>query len=344
MIETVDRALSELLRRDVLGDAVAVSLEAPNRPWTQGVTEPTVNLFLFDVRENLSRREVMLEPVRDASGAVVARRPPPARYDLFYILSVWGCSTEVEHQVLSAVVASLGSYDLIPPAVLGGTDEPSHGCLLSTAGGMKRGMLPTFGGEMKVQLELSVTVPIALPSAAVAGPPVREAAHISVSSRSPEDIAEARRRRGVLPAPRVPDADPFVATRASLAAAVAVMPPPPKPPSPPQPPGGRPPGARPPGAPGAGPGQQGAPAGARPPGAPAASAPAAGNPLAALRVALGQAAQAQASLAQAVAGLATLLPAPTKPPPPPTPADAPAAATPAAAPNAQPPATQPVTG
>ena len=71
MMEAVDRALAALLRRDVLGDAVEVSLEAPNRPWSQGVTKPTINLFLFDVRENLVRREVMVEPVRDASGAVI---------------------------------------------------------------------------------------------------------------------------------------------------------------------------------------------------------------------------------------------------------------------------------
>ena len=108
-MEAVDRALAALLRRDVLGDAVEVSLEAPNRPWSQGVTKPTINLFLFDVRENLVRREVMVEPVRDASGAIVARRPPPARYDLFYILSCWGTPVELEHQILSAAIASLGT-------------------------------------------------------------------------------------------------------------------------------------------------------------------------------------------------------------------------------------------
>ena len=223
-MEAVDRALAALLRRDVLGEAVEVSLEAPNRPWSQGVTKPTINLFLFDVRENLARREVMVEPVRDASGAVVARRPPPARYDLFYILSCWGTPVELEHQILSAVIASLGSYDKLPEDLFG-PDAPPHGCFLSTVAGMKRGMLPMFGGELRMQLDLAVTVPLMAPSVAVAGPPVREPARIQVNGRSPEEIADVRRRTARLPSPRVPNADPFAPTRAAIAAAVEAMPP-----------------------------------------------------------------------------------------------------------------------
>jgi hypothetical protein len=326
MMEAVDRALTQLLRRDVLGNAVAVSLEAPNRPWSQAVTRPTVNLFLFDVRENLVRREVMLEPVRDASGTIVTRRPPPSRYDLFYVVSCWGCPVELEHQVLSAVIASLGTYDRLPPDLFG-PDAPPHGCFLSTVAGMKRGMLPMFGGELKIQLDLGVTVPLVASAVAEAGPPVREAARIRVDGRSREEIAEVRRRTSRLPAPRVPGSDPFAPTRAALAAAVEAMPPPkPPPPGPPGQPGGRPPGQRPPGGPGQRPagappaGQRPAgapPAGQRPAGAPAAGQRPAGalpaapaSPLAALRLALAQAAQAQSALAQAVAGLATLLPAP----------------------------------
>ena len=91
---------------------------------------------------------------------------------------------------------------------------------------MKRGMLPMFGGELKMQLDLAVTVPLAAPSVVVAGPPVREAARIQVNGRSPEEIADVRRRTTRLPAPRVPHADPFAPTRAAIAAAVEAMPPP----------------------------------------------------------------------------------------------------------------------
>ena len=49
----------------------------------------------------------------------MARRPPPSRYDLFYIVSCWGCPVDLEHQVLSAVIASFGSYDKLPPDLFG---------------------------------------------------------------------------------------------------------------------------------------------------------------------------------------------------------------------------------
>ena len=323
MMPAVDRALAALLRRDVLGEAVEVSLEPPNRPWTTAVTKPTVNLFLFDVRENVSRREVMVEPIRDATGAVIGRRPPPTRYDLYYVLSVWGCPVEVEHQILSAAIGSLGAYDVIPPDLLG-DDATPYGCFLTMAPGMKRGMMPQFGGEMKIQLDLYVTAPLVLPSVAVVGPPVREHARIRVLDRAPEEIAEERKKRARIPAARLADPDPFAVTRAALAAAVEAMPPP-KPAGPPGGPGGPgapggPPGQRPPGAPGG----PGGPPGQRPPGAAAAPGqrpPGAGgppqSPLAVLKMALGQAAQAQAALAQAVSAVAGMLPAPQPPGTPP---------------------------
>jgi hypothetical protein len=330
MMPAVDRALAALMRRDILGAAVEVSFEPPNRPWIAAVTKPTVNLFLFDVRENVSRREVMVEPVRDETGAVIGRRPPPTRYDLFYVLSVWGCPVDVEHQILSAAVASLGAYDVLPPDLLGDAATP-YGCFLTMAPGMKRGMLPTFGGEMKIQLDLYVTAPLVLPSVAVAGPPVRENAVIRVLDRSPEQIAEERKQRALVPAARMADPDPFAVTRAELAAAVEALPPPKPAAGPPggpgagpggpqagqRPPGagGPPPGQRPPGAPG------GPPPGQRPPGAGAPPQ----SPLSVLKVALAQAAQAQAALAQAVSAVAGLLPSPA----PQQPAQQPAAQQPA---------------
>src|SRR4051794_19811173 len=294
-------ALAALLRRDVLGEAVPVSFDAPNRPWTQTLKGPTVNAFLFDVRENLARRDVMLEPVRDAHGVVVGRRPPPTRYDLHYVLSVWCCPTAVEYQVLSALVSTLDAYDVLPGSCFQDPPPEGHGYFLTVGAGMKRGMLPMFAGELKLQLDLTVSVPWQPPVAVASGPPVREGARIRVASSSPDEIATVRGAR--LPAPRDAVTDPFAATRAALSEAVAALPPPPppapagapggRPGGPGQPPGGRPGAAapaRPGGAPGGPPGR---PAGAAPGGpqqAPPRQAAAPVSPLVALRSALAQAA------------------------------------------------------
>jgi len=311
MIQVVDRALVDLLRFDLLGDAVSVSLDAPNRPWSAGITRPTVNLFLFDVREDLARREVMHEPVRDANGRVRARRPPPSRYDLFYVASVWGCGTELEHQLLSAIVTCLGSYEVLPTRVLGEA-AGGHAFFLSTAAGMKRGMLPMFGGELKMQVDIAVTAPVSAVPDTVAGPPVREAARLQVLEAAPDEIAAVRGRGPSVPAARVGDEDPFRTAREAIAAAVAALPPPPAATA--APPGKQPAGGQP--RPAAGPGQPRAGGAAGTAGAP--------HPLVLLRAALTQAAQAQAALAQAAASLATLVPAPA--------ATTPAAAKPSAGP------------
>jgi hypothetical protein len=308
MMNAVSHALVELLRREVLGDAVPVNLDAPNRPWSQAAVRPTVNMFLYDVRENMIRREVMLEPVRDSNGAVVGRRSPATRYDLFYVLSVWGCPVELEYQLLSALVVGLGSHSVLPPELFEHPDPNAPATFLTTAAGTKRAMLPMFSGELKMQVELTVATPA--PASAgtfVVGPPVLEPARITVVDQSPDDIAAQRKIIARMPHPRTAEGDPHAATRAAIAAAVAALPPPPPAPA------AGPPGARPPGA---------APGGARPPGAPAPGGPrpagappgAAGPPkvapppLVQLRAALAQAAQAQAVLAQAVASLSTMLP------------------------------------
>jgi Pvc16 N-terminal domain len=329
-MNAVSHALVELLRREVLGEAVPVSLDAPNKPWTQAAVRPTVNLFLYDVRENLARREVMLEPVRDSSGVVVGRRTPPTRYDLHYLLSVWGAPVELEYQVLSALVVGLGAHSVLSPELFEHPDPNAPASFLTTAAGMKRGMLPMFSGELKMQVELTVATPVPVSAATfVAGPPVREPARITVLDQSPEEITAARKGIARMPHPRVAQDDPRAAVRAAIAAAVEALPPPPpaKPPAPGGPPGARPPGAatggarppgaapggaRPGGAPPSGPPGSAAPGAARPAGAPpgAAGPPkAAPPPLVQLRAALAQAAQAQAVLAQAVASLATMLPA-----------------------------------
>jgi Pvc16 N-terminal domain len=344
MMNAVSHALVELLRREVLGDAVPVNLDAPNRPWSQATVRPTVNMFLYDVRENMLRREVMLEPVRDSNGAVVGRRSPATRYDLHYVLSVWGCPVELEYQLLSALVVGLGSHAVLPPEFFEEPDPDAPATFLTTAAGTKRAMLPMFSGELKMQIELTVATPTPVSAVTfVVGPPVREPARITVLGQSPDDIAAKREAIARMPEPRTEQGDPHAATRTAIAAAVAALPPPP--PAKPPAPAGSPPGARPPGAapgggrpPGAPPGAA-APGGARPPGA-AGPPTAAPPPLVQLRAALAQAAQAQAVLAQAVASLSTMLPsgAPAqRPPQPPVQASAGPSAPGPAGPPAGPP-------
>jgi hypothetical protein len=351
----VDAALAKLITDEALGDAaVAVAFDVPNRPWFAAVQAPTLNAFLYDVRENALRRDVMHEPVLDDQGRVVGRRPPPPRYDLYYLLSVWGVpDPALEHHLMASVLSALARFDVFP------TDrvpEPLRDLglwHLNVAGGPKRMMPGNFGGEMKLQAEVSVTVPLPTRVTAPVAPAVHRPMDVRMSGAGGQRETVAQRT----PAPGGPGGPPGPAgvprqappggaadparQREQLARAVAEGRPAQRAAQPPGGPAGRPAGRPAQGGPAqGGPGQGGPGQGpGQPPQRPT-------EPLAVLRVALAQAAQAQAALAHAQSVVAQAM-AGARPPaarPPAAPAAAaPAAAAPAAAapPAAAPPAAAP---
>jgi Pvc16 N-terminal domain len=182
VIAEVDQALAVLLKTQVIGDAaIAIAFEPPNRPWIQELQGPAVNLFLFDIRENLNRRDVMYEKVANADGLVIARRPPPPRFDLYYTVTAWAPKVLVEHKILAAALRCFSSMTTLPRAIL---PPPlatlPYEVLVDTASGAKRGMFMNVGGDLKLGFELTVTVPIPGLADQPAAPVVKQPAHLDV--------------------------------------------------------------------------------------------------------------------------------------------------------------------
>lgn len=172
MILETDQALLAVTKARVIGNAaVTVTFDPPARPWIQGLKTPAVNFFLFDIRENTHRRDVMYEQVRDEGGKVVGHRPPALRYDLHYTVTVWGAPIAMEHRILALVLRCFGALPTIPrgflPEALAQLDHEVH---LTTAAGTKRGMFLNLGGEMKAGFEMAVTVTMPVPDVPVAAP------------------------------------------------------------------------------------------------------------------------------------------------------------------------------
>lgn len=182
VIAEADQALAVVLKTKVIRNAaIAIAFDPPNRPWVQALQGPAVNLFLFDIKENMQRREVMYEKVADANGVVVARRPPPPRFDLHYTVSVWAPKVLVEHSILAAVLRCFCSMTMLPrealPAALAALP---YDVLVDTESGPKRSMFLNLGGEVKAGFELKVTVPMpALPDVPAA-PPVQQQTQVNV--------------------------------------------------------------------------------------------------------------------------------------------------------------------
>ncbi len=212
MIQDVDESLRALVKRDALNGAdVEVAFDAPTKEWAARRNAPTVDIYLYDIREDLHRREVMWEPVRDKTGKVTGRRPPPRRFKLSYLVTAWTQRPEDEHRLLSALLASFVRNETIPKDVLAGVLATSDEALIVTIAlppPQDRSLSDVWtalGGELKPSLDLVVTAPVVDTRTEVPGPPVLEEPKLRVNG-------EASARRGPkappqpdIPGPAIPD-------------------------------------------------------------------------------------------------------------------------------------------
>jgi hypothetical protein len=187
MIELFDDVLRRLITTEVAdGAGVEISFEAPTREWGTKRSVPTLDLYLYDVREDLTRREVQWVEVRDANGRVVGRRPPPRRYRLSYLVTAWTQRPEDEHRLLSACLGTFLRHETLPPPDLAGAlvDQPIPVELeVALPPGPDRSLADVWtalGGELKPSLDLVATVPFVVGRESKAGKPVLDELWLNV--------------------------------------------------------------------------------------------------------------------------------------------------------------------
>ncbi|WP_261569924.1 DUF4255 domain-containing protein [Frankia gtarii] len=204
----MDATLAALLAAEgVAGGDTEVLFDAPSRDWAARRSGPCVDAFLYDIREDIGRREIAFEQVRDDAGRIVARRPPPRRLRLSYLLTAWTSRPQDEHRLLSVLLATLLRHDVVPAAHLrGALAEQSIPVLLQLAlpTGGDRGIADVWnalGGELKPSLDLVVIAPFdparveTVRTLVEAGPEVRLGASDPHRAR-PEQLSGQGRRPG----------------------------------------------------------------------------------------------------------------------------------------------------
>ncbi|WP_224756464.1 DUF4255 domain-containing protein [Streptomyces sp. col6] len=184
MIHEVDDVLRSLIRAEVLGGGqIAVVFDAPTREWAAKVNAPMVNLYLYDIREDMRRRERGLHNEYDERGAVVARRRPPRYFKLSYLITAWTKRPEDEHRLLSSLLACLLGYEALPPERLAGSladigaAVPMSIALPPPEDRSFADVWSALGGELKPSLDLVVSVPVTASPTYSAGPPVGDGLH-----------------------------------------------------------------------------------------------------------------------------------------------------------------------
>ena len=222
MIQDVDESLRALVKRDALnGSKADVAFDAPTKDWSSRRNTPTVDLYLYDIREDLEQREVMWEDIRgDARDPrlVTERRPPPRRFKLSYLVTAWTQRPEDEHRLLSALLGCFLRHPTMPADALSGAlVQARQPIMLNIA-------LPppqdrsisdvwsALGGELKPSLDLVVNAPFEIKVGIPAGPPVLEEPKFSFAGQDGESDAAvgsgARGARGRRGAAAAEDAKP----------------------------------------------------------------------------------------------------------------------------------------
>jgi hypothetical protein len=198
MIHDVDESLRALVKRDALnGSGVDVAFDAPTKDWVARRNAPMVSLYLYDIREDVTRRDTAWIDVRGDDGRVKERRLPPRRYRLSYLVTAWTSRPEDEHRLLSSLLSGFVRHEFFPPELLKGALEGEETPVLITVAlppADERKIADTWsalGGELKPSLDLVVTAPMNIARAIEAGPPVLEAPRLEVVRRDQQAGGDA---------------------------------------------------------------------------------------------------------------------------------------------------------
>ncbi len=187
VIHDVDSALAALIERDAVGTkGVEVVFDAPTKDWAGRRNAPTVDVYLYDIREDLRRRERGLINEYDADAHVSARHLPPRFFKLSYLVTAWTQRPEDEHRLLSSLLGCFLRHEALPADLLvGGLADLGMAVPLTIA-------LPppedrsfadvwsALGGELKPSLDLVVSAPTWTGRVYEAGPPVTRPPRVSL--------------------------------------------------------------------------------------------------------------------------------------------------------------------
>ncbi|WP_030613553.1 DUF4255 domain-containing protein [Streptomyces sclerotialus] len=207
MIHEVDEVLKGLLNGGALaGSGVEIAFDAPTREWAARRNAPAVDAYLYDIREDVGRRQRGTVPVRDDQGVVRTRRQPPRWFRLAYLVTAWTKRPEDEHRLLSAVLATLLPHETLAPGQLTGSLANLGLTVPLTVAGPHTearslaDVWSALGGELKPSLDVVITVPFPAYPEYDAGPPVTEGAGVRVRAvdGTLDDNAERRHRPGHL--------------------------------------------------------------------------------------------------------------------------------------------------
>ena len=202
MIPEVDHALRTLIEQEAIdAGEVDVEFDAPTKEWAARRNAPTVGVYLYDIREDLRRRQRGLLNEYDGT-RVTARHLPPRHFKLSYLVAAWTQRPEDEHRLLGALLDCFLRYEALPPEVLSGSlaalglPVPVSVALPPPEDRSFADVWTALGGELKPSLDIVVTAPTDTGRSFPAGPPVTKPPVLNTTGLDGAVPRETVRRRG----------------------------------------------------------------------------------------------------------------------------------------------------
>ena len=125
MIDELDEVIRQLLIAElpIKNSEIDIAFDQPKREWSARIARPTVNLFLYDVRDNPTLRSHQWEtmPPNGRGDSQTRMKRTPFRVDCFYMLTAWASEPDDEHRLLSRCLMALFRHPIIPPDRLTGS-------------------------------------------------------------------------------------------------------------------------------------------------------------------------------------------------------------------------------
>lgn len=170
MINELSQVLKNILDDPALPEplqSAQIEFDHPTETYTPAGGLRTINLFLYDIRENVELRNN--EPIVERLNGQANITRAPIRVDCSYLVTAWPDGTGQamflqEHQLLSQVLQALLRFSTIPPAFLAGTglvtQEPPLPIVTAQAGTLKSPseFWTAMGSRVRPSLSVIVTL------------------------------------------------------------------------------------------------------------------------------------------------------------------------------------------
>ncbi len=122
MIQDLDETLKQLLVQKASIKAESINFEMPFKDGGGAFPPPTINLFLYDLRENheLRSNERFLSRNFENGKVNGNETRAPIFIDLTYMITAWMSDASEEHKFLGLILKTLLQFPVLPKEVLQG--------------------------------------------------------------------------------------------------------------------------------------------------------------------------------------------------------------------------------